>query len=273
MSTTISNVYPSYAKAGDATIKVIGTGFVDTPSLTKVYHRLKGATPWEAVDPGRVTFVSATELTVAIDAGNTDGWDMGLNDVAVSDYGETTPDGSVIAALFFYGAGTFDPDAVIKGALEELYVQGLFMGHTHSSLDLDMGTETSDIEVEQSLLPVRTIKVGESFTMKVALAEVTLEHIKELWGISASIQELVAGRRRLTFGGDTAIIEKAVMLIVPGRSGKKFALTFYRCAVRASGTLSWSKEDQVDLPLELTILADTSRAVGDQVGRWEEYTV
>ena len=273
MSTTISNVYPSYAKAGDATIKVIGTGFVDTPSLSKVYRRKKGTSPWLPVDPTRVTFVSATELTVAIDAGNTDLWDLGLNDVGVSDSGESVPDAYLTAALFFYGAGTFDPDAVIKGALEALYIEGLFMGHTHGAVDLDMGTETSDIEVEQSLLPVRTIKVGETFTIKVPMAEVTLEHIKELWGISASIQEMVTGRRRLTFGGDTAIIEKPVMLILPGRSGKKFALIFYRCAVRASGTLSWGKEDQVDLPLELTVLADTSRAVGDQVGRWEEYTV
>jgi hypothetical protein len=53
----------------------------------------------------------------------------------------------------------------------------------------------------------------------------------------------------LTFGGDTAITEKSVMLVLPAGSGKKFALTFYRCAVLASGALSWSKEEQVDLPV------------------------
>ena len=269
---TITEVYPSYAKAGDSAITIIGTGFQDTPNLSKVYHRKHGQTTWEDVDPARVTFVSATELTIAIDAANTDGWDSGLNDVGVSDFGDATPDESVAQALFFYVAGAYSPDDVIKGAVEELYIEGLFMGHTHGSLDIEHGVETSEIEVDQSLLPVRTIKAGETFSLAVPLAEVTLEHIKEVWGISASIEELGAGRRRLTFGGDTAITEKSVMLVLPAGSGKKFALTFYRCAVLASGTLSWSKEEQVDLPIQLTVLADTSRPAGDQVGRWEEYT-
>jgi len=269
---TITEVYPSYAKAGDSAITIIGTGFQDTPNLSKVYHRKHGQITWEDVDPTRVTFVSATELTIAIDAANTDGWDSGLNDVGVSDFGDATPDESVAQALFFYVAGAYSPDDVIKGAVEELYIEGLFMGHTHGSLDVEHGVETSDIEVDQSLLPVRTIKAGETFSLAVPLAEVTLEHIKEVWGISASIEDLGTDRRRLTFGGDTAITEKSVMLVLPAGSGKKFALTFYRCAVLASGTLSWSKEEQVDLPIQLTVLADTSRPAGDQVGRWEEYT-
>lgn len=269
---TITQVYPSYAKAGDSSIKIIGTGFQNAPNLTKVYHRKHGDATWEAVDPTRVTYVSETQLTIAIDAANTDGWSNGLNDVGVSDYGETTPDGSVAQALYFYTAGAFSPDDVIKGAVEEIYIDGLFMGHTHGSLDIEHGVETSEIEVDQSLLPVRTIKAGETFSLSVPLAEVTLEHIKEVWGISAEIEELGSGRRRLTFGGDTAIVEKPVMLILPAGSGKKFALTFYRTAVLAAGTLSWGKDEQVDLPIQLTVLADTSRPAGDQVGRWEEYT-
>ena len=106
---TITDVYPSYAKAGDSAIKVIGTGFLDAPNETKVYHRRHGQTAWENVDPTRVTFVSATELTIAIDAANTDGWDNGLNDVGVSDSGETTPDGFVAQALFFFTAGALKP--------------------------------------------------------------------------------------------------------------------------------------------------------------------
>ena len=267
---TITDVKPSYAKVGGS-LTIVGTGFQDDPNLTKVYRRKHGADTWEAVDPARVAHVSATELTVSIDAGNADGWDNGLNDVGVSDFGETTPDGSLAQALYFYTAGQFSPDDVIKGAPEEIYIEGLFMGHAHGNLDIEHSVETSDIEVNESLLPVRTIKTGESFSLSVPLAEVTLEHIKDVWGISAQIEDLGTGRRRLTFGGDTAIAEKSVMLVLPAGSGKKFALTFYRCAVLASGTLSWSKEEQVDLPIQLTVLADTSRPVGDQVGRFEEY--
>ena len=46
---TITDLSPSYAKAGESSLTITGTGFVDAPSKTKVYHRKHGATPWEAV--------------------------------------------------------------------------------------------------------------------------------------------------------------------------------------------------------------------------------
>ena len=265
---TITDVKPAQGKLGD-TITIIGTGFQDAPNESKVYKRKHGDATWDVVDAANVTYVSATELTVALAAG--DSWDAGINDIGVSDSGDSTPDGSIAQALFFYIAGTYDPNAVIKGAAEALYIAGRFMGHCHGALEIEHGVETSDIEVNESLLPVRTIKTGETFSLTVPLAEVTLENLKDVWGVSAEITDEGTGRRRLTFGGDTAITEKPVMVILPAGSGKKWAVTFYRCAIVAPGTLSWNRDDQVDLPLHITILADTSRAVGDQVGRVEEY--
>jgi hypothetical protein len=269
----ITKVYPSCAKAGEATITIVGTGFVDEPSLTKVYHRAAGETSWVAVDAARVTYVSATELSIAIDEANTDVWVNGLNDVGVCDAGESTPDGYLKQALFFFTAGTFNPDAVIKGAPDELYIRGLFMGHTHGGLTVAHGIDTSTIEVDQSLMPVRIIKAGETFDLSVPLAEVTLENLRAIWGVSAAIETLGASRRRLTFGGDSNVPEVPVMMIVPAGAGKKWAVTFYRCAVTGPGDLVWSRDDQVNLPLKVTVLADTSRAVGDQTGRIEEYAL
>lgn len=265
---TITDVKPSYGKVGE-NITIIGTGFSDSPSKSVVFKRKHGDATWDVVDAANVTYVSATELTVALAAG--DSWDAGMNDIGVSDSGESTPDGSIAQALFFYVAGVSDPDAVIKGAPEAIYIEGRYMGHSHGGLDIDHEVETSDIETDQSLVPVRTVKVGETYSLSVPLAEVTLENLKDVWGISANIEELDEDRRRLTFGGDTAITEKSVMLVLPAGSGKKWAVTFYRCAIVAPGTLSWNRDDQVDLPLKITILADTSRSVGDQVGRVEEY--
>jgi len=268
MATTISDVSPSYGKAADAAT-IIGTGFVDTPTLSVILVRLHGDTPWTVVDPARVAYVSATELTLTLHATEFDGG--GMWDVGVADNGETAPDAFLPQALFFYIAGVYDPDAVIKGASEALYIGGRFVGHCHGAFELEHGVDTSDIEVNESLIPVRTIKAGETFSLTVPLAEVSLENLRDVWGISAQIEDLGAGRRRLTFGGDTDLLEVSVMVILPAGSGKKWAATFYRCAVVAPGTLSWNRDDQVDLPLAITVLADTSRAVGDQVGRFEEY--
>lgn len=267
---TITDVKPSYGKAA-GTVSIIGTGFVDTPTLTEVYVRKTGEESWNMLPDTSVAFVSATELTVTIL--EIDGWVAGLCDIGVADDTGGEPESELLGAVFYYTAGVFDPDAVIKGAPEEIYIEGVFMGHAHGNLDLEHAVETSDIEVNESLVPVRTIKVGETFSLAIPLAEVTLEHIKEVWGISAEISDLGSGTRRLTFGGDAAVLEKSVMLILPASSGKQFALTFYRCAIIAAGTLTWGKDEQVDLPLQVTVLADTSRAIGDRVGRFEEYTV
>jgi hypothetical protein len=269
VSTTITDVKPSYGKAADA-ITVVGTGFTDTPSESVILVRKHGTTPWTVVDPSRVAYVSATQMTLTLHAAEFPSG--GIYDIGVADNGETAPDAYLRQALFFYVAGVYNPDAVIKGAPEAIYIDGRFMGHAHGALEIDHEVKTSDIEVNESLLPVRTIKVGETYSLKVPLAEVTLENLKDVWGVSAQITDEGTGRRRLTFGGDTAVTEQPVMVILPAGSGKKWALTFYRCAIVAPGTLSWNRDDQVDLPLQITVLADTSRAVGDQVGRVEEYT-
>ena len=268
MATTITDVQPSYGKAADAAT-IIGTGFVDAPTMSVILVRLHGDTAWTVVDPSRVAYVSATELTLTLHATEFDGG--GMWDIGVADNAETTPDESLAQALFFYIAGVYDPDAVIKGASEALYLGGRFVGHCHGAFELEHGVETSDIVVNESLIPVRTIKAGETYSLSVPLAEVTLENLRDVWGISAAIEDLDGGSRRLTFGGDVDLLETSVMVILPAGSGKKWAVTLYRCAVVAPGTLSWNRDDQVDLPLVITILADTSRAVGDQVGRVEEY--
>lgn len=270
MATTISNAKPSYGKAADA-ISIIGTGFLDAGAKSVILCRKHGDTPWTVVDPTRVAYVSGTELTLTLSAVEFD--DGGLWDIGVADFGETAPDAFLSQALFFYVAGAFSPDDVIKGAPDAIYIDGVFMGHAHGSLDLEHAVETSDIEVNESLTPVRTVKTGETFSLAVPLAEVTLEHFRDVWGVSAEITDLGNGRRRLTFGGDVDVIEKPVMVILPAGSGKKWAVTFYRCAIVAPGTLSWNRDDQVDLALNITILADTSRAIGDRVGRVEEYEV
>jgi hypothetical protein len=269
MAATIESIKPAMGKAADA-ITIVGTGFTDAPSMSTVWVRAHGDTAWTKVDAARVAFVSATALTLTLNATEFDSG--GMWDIGVADNADTEPDDYLLSALYFYSAGTFDPDAVIKGAPIGVYVAGEFMGHSHGGATIPHEITTSEVEVDQSLLPIRVMKAGEKFSIKVPLAEVTLEHIKAVWGVSAQIQDLGGGRRRLTFGGDQTITEVAVLLVVPAGSGKEFAALFYRCSVTGGGDLIWSRDEQVDLPLEVTVLADTSRAVGDQVGCIEEYT-
>jgi len=259
---TITAVSPVNATK-TATVTITGTEFdIVVQSNNKVWIGGVAATSVNATLTTRMTCVVP----------DLDAQDGGLKDVGVANAAAGAAQDTLTDGLYYYTAGAFVPLDVIRGAVQELYVGGKFMGHTHGPLELEHGVETADIEVEQSLLPVRQVKIGESFTMNVPLAEVSLDNIKEVWGTAASIVTTPDGRRILTFGGETTIAEKAVLIRVPAGSGKQFDVTLYRCVVVAPGTMSWSRDAQVDLPLVITALADTSRAVGDQVGVFEEYT-
>src|SRR5574340_893786 len=174
---TLTKVSPVHCKAGDELV-LTGTGFVDDPTQTKVFRRTPGGA-WGAVDATRVEFVSATVLHVTVNAA--DNWAGGLQDIGVAESTEAAPQASLAGAVYFFTAGVYSPDDVIKGAVEDLYLDGVFLGHTHGNLDLEHDISMSDIEVDQSLVPVRSVKEGETFQLSVPLAEVTLEHIKEVW--------------------------------------------------------------------------------------------
>lgn len=259
---TITAVSPVNAKKTD-TIHITGTEFdTSVQANNKVWIGGVAATS--------VNASSTTAMTCVVP--DLDAQSTALKTVGVANAGAGAAQDTLVEGLYYFEAGSFVPNDVIRGAVHELYVGNLFMGHTHGPLELEHGVETADIEVEQSLLPVRQVKIGESFQLNVPLAEVSLENIKEVWGAAADIETKPDGRRVLTFGGETAIAETAVLVRVPAGSGKRFDITLYRCVVVAPGTMSWSRDAQVDLPLVITALADTSRTVGDQVGVFEEYT-
>ncbi|GEM_PF-3774894 len=269
MAVGLLQVVPSHAAAGDV-LTLIGEDFAGTDH---VFFRRHGATEWQEVNPSRVELDGA-DLVVTIDEANTDGWPAGLCDVGVAATGEpvpTAPTSWLAQAVFFYVARPYDPNAVIKGAPKALYIDGEFVGHLHGAVEVEHNVETSDVEVNESLMPIRSIKAGETMVVSAPMAEVTLENLRRVWGVAAEVEDLGGGRRRLRFGGDTELREVPVLLVTPAGSGMEWAITFYRCTVTTGGTLTWSRDEQVDLPLRITVLADTSRPVGDQILRVEEY--
>lgn len=265
---TLTAVSPGVGKAGDV-ITLTGTEFAESPSATKVWRRDPGGT-WAQVNAARVVYKSATSIEVTLNA--SDSWTKGLQSIGVSASAGTEPSAILEECLLFFAAGTFNPDAVIKGALEELYLNGEFLGHTTDAFEIEHDTEESEVKVQQSRTPVRTVQVGETFTVNVPLGELSLENLKRAFGSKAAIQDLGGTRRRLSFGGGSEAITYGTLLaIVPAATGKKWAVGFYRVKASTSGAITWSLDDVTSLPLKITCLADTSRAADDQVGFVEEY--
>jgi len=265
MAATITKLVRDHGKAAD-TITITGTGFTDAPTMSAVLVRKFGDTAWVAVNASRVAYTSGTVLVLTLHATEFD--EGGFWDIGVADNAEVTPDDYLAQGLYFYATAADVPDNFIKGAPLAVYVDGAYVGQTHGGLNMSHPVETSDIESDQSLVPLRTIKIKEEFTVTVPLGEVSLENIKRIWGLSATI----SADRMLTFGGDTDLPIQEVMIFLPAGSSKEWSMQLYRCTITSPGDLNWNRDDQVDLPLQIKALADTSRTAGDQVGRIYEYT-
>lgn len=263
---TLSQVKSRVGKLADV-ITLTGTNFADAPSKTKVYKRKHGDTAWDTVTASNVTYVSATEITVTLASG--DAFDGGMNDIGVSVSTESAPEAYLEQALQFYTAGSDDADNVVVGPPDGVYVGGVYSGDFADAVKLTVSEELKKIFTQHSRYPVQTYPGEASAQLDLPLAEFTPENASLLFGSTATPTDLGSGRKRISFGGRTALTYQDVMLICPGPTGYKVAVGLYRCALSASGEITWGKDENAKLPVKIEILADTARGVGDQLGFME----
>jgi len=267
---TLTQVKPYIGKTGD-TLTLTGTNFADAPSKSKVFFRKHGDEIFVAVDAANVAYVSATELTVALDIADDD-WEGGFQDIGVGENDDTEPTGTVAQAFVYYAAGVDDPDAVMVGVADAVYVDGQYLGDFADTLDWNFQEEIKKIFGQHGTAPVKTYPGETTCELTIPLLESSMENMQVVLG-AGQIVEAGVGRRRMTFGGRSSILEKSVMIVMPGPTGKKQAVAFYRCNVGFGGAIKISKDAARAIPMKITVLEDTSRALGDRFGCIEEYDV
>jgi hypothetical protein len=145
---------------------------------------------------------------------------------------------------------------------------------TKEGLTMASEFETLDIEVEEALSPVHRRKTKETLTFETVLAEFTTQNLAyALDGThTATTAPTISteGLETFTLGGSRFLTER-----MWGFEGKLFSrdgvtavpVRFYiwRAAAEAGGELEFSKGDYAGIPLKLMALADTSKAVGQQL--------
>jgi hypothetical protein len=269
MATTITSIKAGFGKAGDA-ISVVGTGFLDAGSKSVILCRKHGDTAWTVVDPSRVAYVSATAMTLTAHATEFDAG--GLWDIGVADNGESTPDAYLSSALFFYTGGADEPDNVVVGAALAVYVGGQYMGDFSDAIGWTLSESINKIFSQHSSSPIKTFPGEVSCELTVPLIEASLENFQIVLGASAPV-DLGNGTRRITFGGRVSITDEEVLMILPGPTGYRYAATFYRCNIGFDGDITIGKEKPLNIPMKITVLADTSRLANDQLGNLEKFPI
>ena len=145
---------------------------------------------------------------------------------------------------------------------------------TKESLKMSAEFESLDIEVEEAMSPVHRRKIKESCKFETVMAEFTTQNLA--YALDGTHTETVApgasteGVETFTLGGSRFLTER-----MWGFEGKLYnragdvavPVRFYiwRGSAEAGGELEFGKSDYAGIPLKIMALADTSKAVGQQL--------
>lgn len=149
------------------------------------------------------------------------------------------------------------------------------IAYTKEPLTMAVEIETFDVMVEQSQSPVSVRITGQKLEFETILAEFRTQNMAyALGGTHTAVTPPGAGTEGLetfTMGGEMFPGERAW-----GFEGKMYSsagtaypirVFIYRGIVSEGGELEFSKSDYAGIPLKIRALADTARAVGQQLFR------
>lgn len=129
------------------------------------------------------------------------------------------------------------------------------LGYTRTGPSMKPDTSTQDIEVWQSVWPVRQLVTGRSMTSEIDLMQDNAYNLKLAFGGGTVVAGAAAsGVTIYSAPIAVAVTERAMVWeIVDG--GVKARWAFSRMAVSLSGDIAFAKDDVTSYPLQFTVLA------------------
>lgn len=166
----------------------------------------------------------------------------------VSPVGEALPDETTVAAGAAWGGNWTD------------------LGYTLEAVSMNLETETFDLMVQQSIAPLRTIRVAMNATIETVLAELSGANLSMVLGATKSTTS--AGASQKGFDSITVDGEKTdVSLYQFGIEGVRVHSSNARLPVRVflpqasivmNGAIEFSKDAGAGIPVQIKALADTN---------------
>ena len=146
------------------------------------------------------------------------------------------------------------------------------LGYTAEAARIGYNYDTFELEVEQTTQPVIQRKVSERFTIDFTLAQFDGTNLALVTGGTATNTAAGASQKAYTkvvAGGDTNLGEYLFALegYRPDANGTKQPVRIFvhRATIRLNGNIQFSKNAGTTVPVQITGLADTGKAVGQQL--------
>ncbi len=154
------------------------------------------------------------------------------------------------------------------------------VGYTNTPLSMNFAVEKYEVMVEQSASPVKTVKTTETVTFETTLVEFTKDNLLLAFpgatGTSGTATTAVVGFESVDAGGSTTLdtfqwgFEGAY--VDANNVSFPVRVIVYKGQATLNGALEFSKGKELGIPLQITALADTTKAVGAQVFKIEKVT-
>src|SRR3989338_5494130 len=156
-----------------------------------------------------------------------------------------------------------DADNTMKvGAYGAAEADAVNIGKTDGGVETNKSEDTKQIFVDQELAAVEEVSTKEGVVLKTNIAEATLAALALAWG------QPVASVNGSTFnmGGKTDIRDyRTVYFNAKGPGPGTRKVTCHKCKIKGDSSQKYTKGDLTLVPLEITLLCDTSTAAGEKM--------
>lgn len=158
-----------------------------------------------------------------------------------------------------------DADNVLIGA-GVLYIDGRDVGYTRDGVTFAFEREVYEVEADQAMSPIKTIRTRERLTIATVLLEATLENLRDVWDVLGSI-EITATQKELRFGGGGAqLTEHELIFTGEAPGGFDRNVTIYKAISMEPGEHAYLKNEETRIPCTFLALEDDTYPSGERLG-------
>ena len=135
------------------------------------------------------------------------------------------------------------------------------LGFTEGGIEITNAREYFEKKADQYIGTLGVVKTSERPTVKLSIAEATLDNMRLAWDYPAAA--LVASV--LTIGGNPTATELTLFINCNSVGGNTRKYEFLKVICIAAGTHSYKKDDKTMIEMEFLVMQDTSAAANEQM--------
>ena len=135
------------------------------------------------------------------------------------------------------------------------------LGFTEGGIEITNAREYFEKKADQYIGTLGVVKTSERPTVKLSIAEATLDNMRLAWDYPAAA--LVASV--LTIGGNPTATELTLFINCNSVGGNTRKYEFLKVICIAAGTHSYKKDDKTMIEMEFLVMQDTSTAANEQM--------